>query len=102
LGHQVIGIARSQENAIEMARHGSPELVVVDAKLHDDRAVQNIRRSTEAPVIFVGPQQQRRRRSGRRDPAQRVDSRALEKTIRRALPIKAALRESLSDSFRTH
>lgn len=100
LGHQVVGIANNERNAVELARQSSPELVVVDAKLHDDRTAQNIRTSTHVPVIVVEPQ--RRRGGARRRSQNHVDSRALQKTIMRALPLKAALRESLSETLRAH
>jgi CheY-like chemotaxis protein len=57
LGHAIIGIARSQTEAIAMARMRRPGLVLADINLGEGgsgiTAVNEILRSTDVPVIFV-------------------------------------------------
>jgi len=57
LGHEVIGVASRQAEAVELARRHQPGLVLADVQLQDGDsgilAVQEIMRSMDAPVIFV-------------------------------------------------
>jgi DNA-directed RNA polymerase specialized sigma24 family protein len=57
LGHEVIGIASRQAEAVELARLHKPGLVLADVQLQDGdsgiAAVQEIMRTMDAPVIFV-------------------------------------------------
>jgi CheY-like chemotaxis protein/DNA-directed RNA polymerase specialized sigma24 family protein len=57
LGHEVIGVAARQAEAVELARKHHPGLVLADVQLQDGDsgivAVQEIMRSMDAPVIFV-------------------------------------------------
>jgi DNA-directed RNA polymerase specialized sigma24 family protein/CheY-like chemotaxis protein len=105
LGHTVVGIAHSDGKAVKLARSVSPELVLADARLRDghEAAVEQIRSTTKAPIIFVRPSRRSGRAAGpRRAGGRRVDSDALQKTIMRALPWKSALRESLTGPLSAH
>jgi CheY-like chemotaxis protein len=57
LGHEVIGIAGRQAEAVELARKHQPGLVLADVQLQDGDSgivtVQEIMQSMDAPVIFV-------------------------------------------------
>jgi DNA-directed RNA polymerase specialized sigma24 family protein/CheY-like chemotaxis protein len=57
LGHEVVGVAGRQTEAVELARKHRPGLVLADVQLQDGDsgivAVQEIMRSMDAPVIFV-------------------------------------------------
>jgi len=57
LGHEVIGVAGRQAEAVELARKHHPGLVLADVQLQDGDSgiltVQEIMRSMDAPVIFV-------------------------------------------------
>lgn len=57
LGHEVIGVAGRQAEAVELARKHQPGLVLADVQLQDGDSgivtVQEIMRSMDAPVIFV-------------------------------------------------
>lgn len=57
LGHQVVGVAARQADAVELARKHLPGLVLADVQLQDGDSgiltVQEILRSMDAPVIFV-------------------------------------------------
>jgi CheY-like chemotaxis protein len=57
LGHEVIGIAGGQAEAVELARKHQPGLVLADVQLQDGDSgivtVQEIMQSMDAPVIFV-------------------------------------------------
>jgi len=57
LGHQVVGIAARQAEAVELARRHEPGLVLADVQLQDGDSgivtVQEILRTMDAPVIFV-------------------------------------------------
>jgi CheY-like chemotaxis protein len=105
LGHTVVGIAHTDGKAIKLARSASPELVLADVKMRDghEEAVEQIRSTTKAPIIFVHANQRKSRGAGLRRPNGRhVDSDALQKTIMRALPWKSALRESLTGPLAAH
>jgi len=57
LGHEVIGVAGRQAEAVELARKHQPGLVLADVQLQDGDSgivtVQEIMQSMDAPVIFV-------------------------------------------------
>ena len=57
LGHTVVGVARSEQSAIEMALQTSPELVLADVRLRGGgsgtRAIERILGKSPVPVIFV-------------------------------------------------
>jgi CheY-like chemotaxis protein len=57
LGHEVIGVAGRQAEAVELARLHQPGLVLADVQLQDGDSgivtVQEILQSMDAPVIFV-------------------------------------------------
>jgi CheY-like chemotaxis protein len=57
LGHEVIGVAGRQAEAVELARKHRPGLVLADVQLQDGDSgivtVQEIMQSMDAPVIFV-------------------------------------------------
>ncbi len=57
LGHTVVGVARSEQSAIEMALQTSPELVLADVRLRGGgsgtRAIERIIGKSPVPVIFV-------------------------------------------------
>jgi DNA-directed RNA polymerase specialized sigma24 family protein/CheY-like chemotaxis protein len=57
LGHSVIGIARTRDEARELALHKKPGLVLADIQLADGSsgidAVNDILQSTSAPIIFI-------------------------------------------------
>lgn len=56
-GHQVVGIAATEKNAIDLARKHSPHLVLADIQLKGGdngiAAVREIMKALEVPVIFV-------------------------------------------------
>ena len=56
-GHQVVGIAATEKNAVELARKHSPHLVLADIQLKGSdngiAAVREIMKGLEVPVIFV-------------------------------------------------
>jgi CheY-like chemotaxis protein len=56
-GHRVIGVASTHAEAIELARHERPGLVLADIQLADGssglNAVNEILRSVDVPVIFI-------------------------------------------------
>lgn len=57
LGHTVVGVARSEQSAVEMAQQTSPELVLADVRLRGGgsgtRAIERIIGKSPVPVIFV-------------------------------------------------
>jgi CheY-like chemotaxis protein len=57
LGHEVVGVAARQFEAVELARQHRPGLVLADVQLQDGDSgistVQEILQSMDAPVIFV-------------------------------------------------
>ena len=57
IGHDVIGIARTRNEAAEIARSGRPELVLSDIQLADGSsgidAVNDILAERDVPVIFI-------------------------------------------------
>jgi CheY-like chemotaxis protein len=57
LGHRVIGIARTQKEAVALAKKARPGLILADIQLADGSsgidAVEEIRRETSAPVVFI-------------------------------------------------
>ena len=57
IGHNVVGIARTRDEAVKMARETSPELVLADISLADGSsgvdAVRDILSDMDVPVIFV-------------------------------------------------
>jgi CheY-like chemotaxis protein len=56
-GHQVVGIAATEKNAVDLARKHSPHLVLADIQLKGSdngiAAVREIMKHLEVPVIFV-------------------------------------------------
>lgn len=58
LGHRVAGVARTHEQAIELARRTMPDLILADIQLADNSSgieavTQIIREFGEVPVIFI-------------------------------------------------
>jgi DNA-directed RNA polymerase specialized sigma24 family protein len=57
IGHKVIGIARTRKEAVAMASHTPPELVLADIQLADGSsgidAVNDILAKVNVPVIFI-------------------------------------------------
>ena len=57
IGHQVVGMASSGEDAIALARDLQPELVLMDVRLRGEmdgaEAAQHIQRLTGVPIIFI-------------------------------------------------
>lgn len=57
LGHNVVGVARTHREAVEIARRENPELVLADISLGDGSsgidAVKEILADSDVPVIFV-------------------------------------------------
>ncbi|WP_457798337.1 response regulator [Methylocystis sp. S23] len=57
LGHQVIGIARTHKEAVELARTKQPGLILADIQLADGssglNAVNEMLQSFDCPVIFI-------------------------------------------------
>lgn len=57
MGHKVVGIARTREEAVKLARQHSPKLVLADIQLADDSsgidAAQDILEFLTVPVIFI-------------------------------------------------
>lgn len=66
MGHDVIGVAPSEKEALELARAKRPELVVADVHGQDQATVEaHIRSAVSAPVVSLGRPQPRRRAQGR-------------------------------------
>lgn len=57
LGHEVVGVASSGEEAISLSERTRPELVLMDVHLQGrmdgTEAARHIQRSTGAPIIFI-------------------------------------------------
>ena len=57
IGHQVVGVAASGEEAIPVAEELRPELVLMDVRLQGPmdgtEAARRIQRLTGAPVVFI-------------------------------------------------
>lgn len=57
LGHRVVGIARTQREAVRMASERKPQLVLSDIQLADGSsgidAVNDILKQFDVPVIFI-------------------------------------------------
>jgi DNA-directed RNA polymerase specialized sigma24 family protein len=57
LGHRVIGVARTHQEAVELAREKRPGLILADIQLADGssglNAVNEMLESFDAPVIFI-------------------------------------------------
>ncbi|BBK43316.1 two-component response regulator [Allostella vacuolata] len=57
MGHQVAGVAARSDQAVELARTGSPSLILADIQLEDGNtgiaAVEAILRTVALPVVFV-------------------------------------------------
>ncbi|MEM1086405.1 MAG: response regulator [Pseudomonadota bacterium] len=57
LGHEVVGLAGTESEAIELARQTQPDLILADVKLADGSlgtdAVAEITRTLDVPVIFI-------------------------------------------------
>jgi CheY-like chemotaxis protein len=57
LGHRVIGVARTHEEALELAKRQRPGLILADIQLADGssglNAVNELLESFDAPVIFI-------------------------------------------------
>lgn len=57
MGHKVVGIARTRDEAVKLAREKSPRLVLADIQLADDSsgidAAQDILELGTVPVIFI-------------------------------------------------
>lgn len=57
MGHEVVGVAASGEDAIRMADDSRPQLVLMDIQLQGwmegTEAAQRIQRATGAPVVFL-------------------------------------------------
>ncbi len=57
LGHRIIGVARTHQEAVELAKRQRPGLILADIQLADGssglNAVNEILQSFDAPVIFI-------------------------------------------------
>ena len=57
LGHNVVGVARTHREAVELARTTNPELILADISLADGSsgvdAVRDILTESDVPVIFI-------------------------------------------------
>lgn len=57
MGHHVTGTAAREQEAVDLVKQTSPDLILADIQLAEGdsgiRAVQKILRSTQVPVIFV-------------------------------------------------
>ena len=57
LGHNVIGVARTHKDAVEMARRRTPGLILADIQLADGSsgldAVNEMLKTFEVPVVFI-------------------------------------------------
>lgn len=73
LGHQVLGIARTQDEALRIANKKQPGLILADIQLADGSsgldAVNEILRSFEVPVIFITAYPERLLTGERPEPA---------------------------------
>jgi CheY-like chemotaxis protein len=93
LDHRVIGIARTREEAVALAKRHPPGLVLADIHLADDSsgidAVSDIVAMFDAPVIFVTAFPERLLTGERAEPAYLMtkpfDRLALKATISQAL-----------------
>ena len=73
LGHRVIGIARTHQEAVELAKSRRPGLLLADIQLADGtsglNAVNEILESFDAPVIFITAYPERLLTGQRPEPA---------------------------------
>ena len=80
LGHRVLGIARTQREAVRMASERKPQLVLSDIQLADGSsgidAVNDILRQFDVPVIFITAFPERLLTGERPEPAFRSQSRS--------------------------
>lgn len=57
MGHRVVGMASSGEEAIALAGRLGPDLVLMDVRLHGEmdgaEAAQGIQRTAGTPIIFI-------------------------------------------------
>ena len=74
LGHDVVGVARTRDGAVELARREPPDLVLADVKLADASsgiaAVHDITRALgDLPVVFITAYPERLLTGARHEPA---------------------------------
>lgn len=92
-GHEVVGIAQTREQAVEMARATRPELVLADIQLADDSsgvdAANDIVGQIDVPIIFITAYPERLLTGDRPEPAFLISKpfsdRLLQVTISQAL-----------------
>ncbi|HEX9466687.1 MAG TPA: sigma factor-like helix-turn-helix DNA-binding protein [Alphaproteobacteria bacterium] len=96
MGHTVVGIAHSDEKAVELARDTRPELVLADVHgLAGAETARHIQSSTDTPVVFLGPPHSRRlharapgsrKVAGPKQAARRVSTQDIRSAVDQVLP----------------
>lgn len=74
MGHTVLGIARTRDQAVALARRSKPQLMLVDIQLADDSSgieavAEILRESGDVPVIFITAYPERLLSGERPEPA---------------------------------
>jgi CheY-like chemotaxis protein len=89
LGHEVIGIAATQDGAIRQAHAQKPELVLADIRLAEGgsgiEAVSEILRSFDVPVIFITAYPERLLTGERPEPTYLITKPFLPETVKAAV-----------------
>ena len=100
LGHHVTGIARTHDEAVELAENEPPNLILSDIQLDDGSsgvdAVNEILASFEVPVIFITGHPELLLTGTGRSPPFSSRSRSIPKTIR------AIISQALFFDVKTH
>ena len=98
LGHRICGIARTRDQAVQIAMRNRPGLVLADIQLADGSsgidAVNDMLRQFEVPVIFITAYPERLLTGERPEPAFLItkpyDPNAVKATISQALFFRTA------------
>lgn len=89
LGHDVVGIAVTRSEAVELAQSSAPGLVLADIQLADDSsgidAVADILKGIDLPVIFITAFPERLLTGDRPEPAFLISKPFQERTVKAAI-----------------
>lgn len=102
LGHSVIGIATTHDEAVALAQENHVSLIIADIQLRDNSsgidAVRQIQQFSDAPVIFLTAFPERLLVGNRVDPTFLVTKPYQHSTIKAAISQAVFFNESLSSS----
>jgi CheY-like chemotaxis protein len=89
LGHRVVHIAATRDEAVAAAEEQKPSLILADVQLADDSsgidAVNEILKGSNVPVVFVTAYPERLLRSAHREPAFLITKPFMPETIKLAV-----------------